>query len=115
MKSSINTIKFLVVMSVVLLLGTYCISLNDENRWIVLNTPWLSNSFVFAILGGSFGYSIFLEPRIMLSSLGIGIIGLIAGCMIGSPLVAGIFWLIGYASVVFPSIAKDLPQTVKSK
>ena len=41
-------------MSVVLLLGTYCISLNDENRWIVLNTPWLSNSFVFAILGGSF-------------------------------------------------------------
>lgn len=54
MKSSINTIKFLVVLSVVLLLGTYCISLNDENRWIVLNTPWLSNSFVFAVVGGSF-------------------------------------------------------------
>lgn len=75
----------------------------------------LAFGFVGAILGGSFGYSIFLEPRIMLSSLGIGIIGLIVGCMIGSPLVAGIFWLIGYASVVFPSIAKDLPQTVKSK
>ena len=54
MKSSIYTIKFLVILSVVLLLATYCISLNDENRWIVLNTPWLSNSFVFAIFGGTF-------------------------------------------------------------
>ena len=54
MKSSIYTIKFLVTLSVVLLLATYCISLNDENRWIVLNTPWLSNSFVFTIVGGTF-------------------------------------------------------------
>lgn len=54
MKSNIYTIKFLVILSVVLLLATYCISLNDENRWIVLNTPWLSNSFVFAIFGGTF-------------------------------------------------------------
>ena len=54
MKSSINIIKFLVVLSVILLLATYCISLNDENRWIVFNTPWLSNSFVFAIFGGTF-------------------------------------------------------------
>lgn len=54
MKSSIYTIKFLFILSVVLLLATYCISLNDENRWIVLNTPWLSNSFVFAIFGGTF-------------------------------------------------------------
>lgn len=54
MKSSINTIKFLVVLSIVLLLVTYCISLNDENRWIVLNTPWLSSNFAFAISGGSF-------------------------------------------------------------
>lgn len=54
MKSSINIIKFLVVLSVILLLATYCISLNDENKWIVFNTPWLSNSFAFAIVGGSF-------------------------------------------------------------
>ena len=54
MKSSIYTIKFLVILSIVLLLATYCISLNDENRWIVLNTPWLSNSFVFTIVGGTF-------------------------------------------------------------
>lgn len=53
MKSSIKTIKFLVVFSVGLLLITYCISLNDENRWIVLNTPWMSNNFAFAIAGGS--------------------------------------------------------------
>lgn len=58
MKSSINTIKFLVVLSVILLLVTYSISLNDENRWIVFDTPWLSNSFVFAIVGGSFASSL---------------------------------------------------------
>lgn len=58
MKSSINTIKLLAVLSVVLMLVTYSISLNDENRWIVLNTPWLSNSFAFAIIGGSFASSL---------------------------------------------------------
>jgi len=54
MKSSVNTIKFLVVLSIVLLIVTYGISLNDENRWIILDTPWFSNSFAFAIAGGSF-------------------------------------------------------------
>ena len=54
MKSSIYNIKFLFILSVVLLLATYCISLNDENRWIVLNTPWLSYSFVFATVSGTF-------------------------------------------------------------
>lgn len=54
MKSSINTIKFLAMLSAGLLLVTYCISLNDENRWFSLNTPWLSSNFAFAISGGSF-------------------------------------------------------------
>lgn len=54
MKSIINTIKFLVVLSIVLLIVTYGMSLNDENRWIVFDTPWLSNSFAFAIAGGTF-------------------------------------------------------------
>lgn len=54
MKSSINTIKFLVVLSVALLIVTYGLSLNEENGWIVFNTPWLSNSFALAIAGGSF-------------------------------------------------------------
>lgn len=53
MKPSIKTIKFLAALSVVLLVVTYCISLNDENRWIVLNTPWMSNNFAFAITVGS--------------------------------------------------------------
>lgn len=54
MKTSINTIKYLLLLSVASLLLTYGISLNEENRWIVLNTSWLSNSFAFAISGGSF-------------------------------------------------------------
>ena len=58
MKSNIKTIKFLTILSVVLLLVTYSISLNDENRWIILNTPWLSNSFAFAIAGGTFASSL---------------------------------------------------------
>lgn len=58
MKSNIKNIKFLTVLSVVFLLVTYSISLNDENRWIILNTPWLSNSFAFAIAGGTFASSL---------------------------------------------------------
>lgn len=54
MKSSVNTIKFLAVLSVAFLIVTYGMSLNEENRWIVLNTLWISNSFAFAIAGGSF-------------------------------------------------------------
>lgn len=54
MKTSINTIKYLLLLSVASLLLTYGISLNEENRWIVLNTSWLSNNFAFAISGGSF-------------------------------------------------------------
>jgi len=46
------------MLSVVLMLLTYNISLIDENRWIILDTPWLSNSFAFAILGGSFASSL---------------------------------------------------------
>lgn len=58
MKSSINTIKFQIVLSIILLIVTYGTSLNEENRWIVLDTPWLSNSFGFAIAGGSFASSL---------------------------------------------------------
>ena len=54
MRSNINTIKYLAMLSAVLLLITYSISLNVENRWIFLDTPLLLNSFPFAIAGGSF-------------------------------------------------------------
>lgn len=53
MKTSINSIKFLTLLSVVFLMLTYIISVNTENSWIVLDTPWISNNFVFAIAGGS--------------------------------------------------------------
>ena len=54
MRSSIYTVKFVTLLSIGSLLLTYSISLNEENKWIVLDTPWLSNGFVFAIAGGSF-------------------------------------------------------------
>lgn len=54
MRTSINTVKYLLLLSVAFLLLTYSVSLNEENGWIVLNTSWLSNSLVFAISGGSF-------------------------------------------------------------
>lgn len=54
MRTSINTIKFISLLSVAFLLLTYCISLNEENKWLILNTPWLSNDFVFTIVGGTF-------------------------------------------------------------
>jgi hypothetical protein len=54
MKTSITTIKYIMLLSVVFLLLTYSISLNEENKWFVLNTPLLSNNFVFAIAGGTF-------------------------------------------------------------
>ena len=54
MKKSIITIKYILLLSVVFLLLTYSISLNDENKWVVLNTPWISHNFAFAIIGGVF-------------------------------------------------------------
>lgn len=54
MKKSIITIKYILLLSVVFLLLTYSISLNDENKWIILNTPWISHNFAFAIIGGVF-------------------------------------------------------------
>lgn len=54
MRTSINTVKFVTLLSIVFLLLTYSISLNEENKWILLDTPWLSNRIVFAIVGGSF-------------------------------------------------------------
>ena len=42
------------LVSVVFLLLTYIVSFNEENNLLVLNTPWLSNSFAFTIVGGSF-------------------------------------------------------------
>lgn len=53
MRTSINTLKFEALLCLVFLFLTYSISLNEENKWLVLNTPWLSNNFAFVIAGGT--------------------------------------------------------------
>ena len=54
MNKSINSIKYIMLLSLVFLLLTYGISLNEDNQWLVLNTPWISNNFAFALAGGTF-------------------------------------------------------------
>lgn len=53
MRTSIITIKYVLLLSVVFLLLAYTISLNEENKFLILNTPWFSNDFAFAIAGGA--------------------------------------------------------------
>ena len=54
MSVSVNTIKRLLAILIVVLAITYFISLNMESHYIILNTKWLSNDFLFAIVGGTF-------------------------------------------------------------
>ena len=54
MSVSVNTIKRLLAILIGVLAITYLISLNMENHYIVSNTKWLSNDFLFAIAGGTF-------------------------------------------------------------
>ena len=54
MSVSVNTIKRLIAILIGVLIIAYLVSLNIENHYIVLNTRWLSNDFLFAITGGAF-------------------------------------------------------------
>ena len=54
MSTSVNTIKRLLWILIVVLILTYLISLNLENHYIALNAKWISNEFLFAIAGGAF-------------------------------------------------------------
>lgn len=54
MSVSVNTIKRLLGILIGVLVINYLISLNMENHYIVSNTKWLSNDFLFAIAGGTF-------------------------------------------------------------
>ena len=54
MSVSVNTIKRLMGILIGVLVINYLISLNMENHYIVSNTKWLSNDFLFAIAGGIF-------------------------------------------------------------
>lgn len=52
MKINIKVIKFTTILSSILLIITYLISLADSYNWF--NISWLSNSFLFAIFSGAF-------------------------------------------------------------
>lgn len=54
MSTSVSTIKHLLLVLLVIFILTYFISLNLENHFIVANTKWLSNEFMFAIACGAF-------------------------------------------------------------
>ncbi len=54
MSTSINTIKWLIGVLLGVFILTYIITLNIENHFVVVNTKWLSNEFLFAIAGGAF-------------------------------------------------------------
>lgn len=54
MSVGVNTIKRLLALLIGVLAITYLISLNMENHYIVSNTKWLTNDFLFAIAGGTF-------------------------------------------------------------
>lgn len=66
--------------------------------------------FVGAVLGGSFGYSIFLQPKLMFLSWLFGAIGLFIGSFLGHPALCGIGWLTGYGAVIFIAAKKHFPQ-----
>lgn len=53
MSTSVNTIKWLLGVLLGVIILTYLISLNMENHFVIVNTRWLSNNFLFAIAGGA--------------------------------------------------------------
>lgn len=54
MSTSVNTIKRLLWVLLGVFVLTYIISLNIENHFVVANTKWLSNEYLFGIAGGAF-------------------------------------------------------------
>ncbi len=62
---------------------------------------------VGALIGLSFGYSISLDTKPMLTSLIAGLLGLWLGIMIGGSALAGVGWLIGYGAVIFNAIGLE--------
>lgn len=54
MKTQIKVIRFVAIMSIVLAVITYLITVNIEVGFFRLNTPWLSNNFLLTVCGGAF-------------------------------------------------------------
>lgn len=59
MNESVRVIKWLILLSVFSLILTYVVSVNSELGLLCLNSPYISNNFVFSIFGGVFA-SIFV-------------------------------------------------------
>ena len=54
MKTQVKIIRFVAIMSIVLAVITYLITVNIEVGFIRLNTQWLSNNFLLTVCGGAF-------------------------------------------------------------
>ena len=54
MSTTVKTIKTLLWALLGMFALTYLISLNIENHFVVINSKWISNSFLFTIVGGIF-------------------------------------------------------------
>ncbi len=62
---------------------------------------------VGALIGLSFGYSISLDSKPMLTSLIAGCLGLWLGTLMGGPALAGVGWLVGYGAAIFNAIGLE--------
>ena len=54
MSASVNTLKRLLLMLFIVASATYVVSLNMENHYFILQSKWISNDFLFAIVCGIF-------------------------------------------------------------
>lgn len=54
MSTNIKIMRFLSIIAILSLILSYVIHLNMELGFCVLNTPWISNNFLFTILSGAF-------------------------------------------------------------
>ena len=54
MSTSVKVIRFTSILSIILLIITYLITVNIESSFIKLNTIWISNNFLLTVFGGVF-------------------------------------------------------------
>lgn len=73
-------------------------------------TKGLAFAFPGTVMGGTFGYAIFLAPNLMLGSLLAGFAGLLIGLFLHSPLLCGLGWLAGFGAVVAKAAAPHFGQ-----
>ena len=73
----------------------------------------LGYGFVGLILGASFGYSIFLDPRLMFSSWLAGVVGFQIGVILDSPLLCALGWLVAYGLVIFRAAKVHYAQALQ--